>query len=380
MLRKKTVAIDASPIQSMLQGRVSGIGRASYELVIALGSLEQDQLEFRLFTQRLRFQRLGASVPPWPRIHLPLPRWNVVQWTTRNVPVIETMCRCDLFHATANFAPIHRPESAVATIYDAMFLTFPEEHLGHAAEARQIVPFAKRCRALITPSQASKTDIVNHLQIAPDRIRVIPCGVRHDFFSAPVDREQVRRGLDSRYGIQRPFFLSVSCDIGRKNTPRLLETYLRLLDADPENDLVLVWKRPPSEILHLSEVARQKCRVHILQDVDDEGLRLLYQGATVMAFPSLYEGFGLPVLEAMACGTPVITTRSSSLPEVGGEAACYIDGEDEEQLSDALEMFENGAIDVRELSRKCVEQAMNFNWQKCARETMDVYQRAIETL
>jgi glycosyltransferase involved in cell wall biosynthesis len=114
-------------------------------------------------------------------------------------------------------------------------------------------------------------------------------------------------------------------------------------------------------------------RIHILHTVTDEELSDLYRGATALLFPSIYEGFGLPVLEAMACGTPVVTTRAASLPEVGGDAALYLSSENDSELLEYMRQFENGSIDCGFFTRKSLDQASKFSWERCVAHTIKVY-------
>jgi len=177
-------------------------------------------------------------------------------------------------------------------------------------------------------------------------------------------------------GFDRPFFLAVSCSAGRKNTPFLLDAYARLRRNNPDNDLVLVWD-PPAGIRERYCPGGISDRIHFIGRQSDEMLADLYRCATALVFPSLYEGFGLPVLEAMSCGCPVISSATSSMPEAGGKAAVYIDPRDDTSLVKALEAFENGDAETRELTGRGLTQAARFSWERCGRETLQVYERCL---
>jgi glycosyltransferase involved in cell wall biosynthesis len=178
--------------------------------------------------------------------------------------------------------------------------------------------------------------------------------------------------------LERPFLLAVSCSIGRKNTRLLLEAYAKLQRNDPTNDLVLAWN-PPPEIRETYARGELADRIHFVGRLPDDVLVGLYQSATALVFPSLYEGFGLPVAEAMACGTPVLTSRSSSMPEVGGDAAIYFDPRDEASLLSALERCETDPNAMQVLAKSGVKQAAKFTWERCAEETVRSYLRCLET-
>jgi glycosyltransferase involved in cell wall biosynthesis len=369
---KLLVTLDASGIQPLAGRPPSGILRTTLELIRSLLGIEDVPCRVSLFSQRLRGERLQAYGFQCQQRHLPLPRSAWVGWLTRRLPIIETVCGCDLFHAPSNWAPVHRTSRTVVTIHDALFFAYPEEHLRHSLERLRIPPLAQRAAAVVTPSEASKRDIVRFMQVAATRVHVIPWGVRHDHFRPDENTPALAPRVASASGIAGRYFLSVSCDIGRKNSERVLECFLRSCNQYPE-DLVLVWRRPPERVRERLRCDRNSRRVHLVDSVSDEELRDLYAGATALLFPSFYEGFGLPVLESMACGTPVITSPVSSLPEVGGEAALYVKPDSEAEIIDAMKALACSPGLRRELSAKSVAQAARFTWEKCARRTVAVY-------
>ena len=374
----KRLVIDAnSLLPPSGSNALTGIARTVREFIQSLAAADLP-FEVVLFGQRLRGPRLADIDQHFTTRQLLLPRWSSIDKLKAWLPIVESICKYDLFHATGNFASISRPERAIVTIHDAMFFAYPESFLGHELEVRRIPRFARSCRAIITCSQSSKNDIVNYMQIEPDKIHVLPWGVRHDLFRPHTDPDQLRAALRRRFGLKRPFFLQVSCDIGRKNSPLVFDAYRAFLQKAPENDLVLVWRNPPREILAIRDREHLEGRVHLVSDVSDEDLRLLYCGATAMLFPSAYEGFGLPVLEAMACGTPVVTTRGGALPEVGGDAAIYIELEDPEAMSRVLEHFATDTYDRSQISRRGIEHASRFTWERYVADIIPIYNRCLE--
>jgi glycosyltransferase involved in cell wall biosynthesis len=351
---------------------MSGIARVTLELAKELlGRLLPFELCF--YAQRLRLTNYIGG-PDRPRIQaLRLPGWSGVDRLLRMVPLVEARLRHNLLHATGNFLSVHDPERVVVTLHDAMFLSFPEAHLGHTREAQRIPDFARRCRAIITCSHYSKRDIIRHLGVPAERIAVIPWGVRHKIFCPSMDPAEVRAGTDIYQG-KRPYFLSVSCDIGRKNSPLLVMSYCRLLQRGGSPcDLILLWPNPPAEVHEVVARAGATGRVHFLKTASDAELVTLYRGATAMFFPSIYEGFGLPVLEAMACGCPVVTTRYASLPEVGGEAAFYVDLEEPNALENAMARLAEDEGLGADLRQRGVEWAAGFTWAACADAVVRVY-------
>ncbi|MBU4606084.1 MAG: glycosyltransferase family 4 protein [Proteobacteria bacterium] len=209
------------------------------------------------------------------------------------------------------------------------------------------------------------------------RVRVVPEAVLPVYRPA-IDPAPVRQVL-ARHGLGRPYLLFVGTLEPRKNLVRLLAAYERLVaGGQDEFDLVLAggtgWKAGPIEEALSHSPVRE--RIRRLGYVPGPDLPALYQGAWALVYPSLYEGFGLPVLEALACGVPVVTSAAASLPEVGGDAALYLDPEDPEQLLDTLERI-TGQPGLREdLAAKASAQAGRFSQEAMGRAALAVYREA----
>jgi len=367
---RKRVAIDASPL---LYGQAVGIARSTRRLVEALLSRDTD-LELRLLGRRLLGPPLRSFGFPVPGVQLRLPR--AAEPAIRALGLIETTCSADLYHATDFYLPLRRPENAVATIHDVIFLTRPEPMVDHARLARWVPEFARRCRRVITVSEFSRGEIAATLGVEPARIDVIPWAADPEVFRPEPDEEALRRRLAAAHGPPRPYFLAVSCSTGRKNTPMVLEAYGELLRRDPANDLVLVWD-PPADLRERWGRGDAGRRVHFVPRQSDAGLRDLYCGATALVYPSRHEGFGLPVLESLSCGTPAIVSHTSALPEVAGDAGIYVDPDDPSSLRAAMERFETGADDRVALRTAALAQARRFSWERTAQATIAVYQRCL---
>jgi len=374
-LHRRRLVIDATPMLGWgARPAYSGIGRSTEEMIRALGAARANlPCDITLFGQRLRGKKLRDYGFAFPCRQLFLPKTPIIEAMKRRLPIIETFCPFDLFHATANHASIYRADKVVVTVHDAMHYAYPEEHLGQAKVADRCAAFARRCRAVVTPSQCSKDDIVKHFGVAPEKAHVLPWGVDRKRFYPVSDMAAARGRLAGRYGVHRPFFVMVSCDIGRKNSPLLVEAYLEALRAGCRHDLALVWKNPPQAVMDQVATAGAAERVHFVSGLDDDDLRLFYGAATASFFPSVYEGFGLPVLESMACGTPVVTTRCASLPEVGGEAAVYVPPNDGKSLVAMMQAFDQGRIGGEELRAKSLAQAGKFTWERYVQRLIPLY-------
>lgn len=364
-VRRKQITVDINSIVPYyVRGWVSGIGRTTMELVRAMNGLSNLPIDITLYSQNMKGiggRNLGLD---FRNKHLYLPyrrNWNkVVSFT----PMRELLTGYDLYHIPHNFDYVHNPDRAIVTIHDTLFFTHPEQSLNHAYSREQVPELAKKCRGIITCSESSKRDIVKYMNVPEDKVDVCPWGLNHQMF---YPNKQKRTGA--------PFFLMVSCSTGRKNTISLIRAYEKFVTHNPRHELVLVWPNPSKEIQEYCDKEPLRSHVYICNDIDDERLSRLYNEATATFFPSRYEGFGLPVLESLACGTPVVTCNNSALPEVGGDAAFYVDPDDIDSMVDYMERFENNEFDMATLSAKCIQQAQQFRWERCARQTIEVYQK-----
>jgi glycosyltransferase involved in cell wall biosynthesis len=230
--------------------------------------------------------------------------------------------------------------------------------------------------AIITVSAASRFDILRFMHVKEDKVMVIPEAANARY--RPMDPDDFQPVL-GRYGITSPYILYVGSLEKRKNLPRLLEAYARLRQTLPEWNMVIVgarkWKAAP--IFDTVQRLNLEPYVCFTGYVEEEDLPALYNGAGLFAFPSLYEGFGLPVLEAMACGTPVITSNISSLPEVSGDAALLVDPTDVEGITAAMQRALSEPGLAAAMRQRGLERASQFTWERTARETLAVYEQVL---
>lgn len=377
---KKKLLLDANPVVPYyVFGKVNGIGRTTMELIKALSQIDDLPFEIMLYSQNMKGiggRNLGTH---FKCRHLYLPNRPQVNRFLAHFPAREIMTGYDLMHITHNFEYVHNPEKCIVTIHDALFMKMQEKAFNHEKMRIEVPPLARKCKHIITCSEASKRDIVETMQIDPDKISVIYWGIRHDIFRPlSLSKEEINQRLKAKYtNMPLNYFLSVSCNAERKRTHVLVENYIKLCDNDPVNDLVLVWSNPPKWLLENIDNSKAKDRVHFLSNISDEELALVYNGATASFTPSSYEGFGLPILEAMACGTQVVTCRNSSLTEVGGSAALYADTEDIEAMRTWMEKLENKSVNIDSLKTLSIKQASKFTWEKCAGQTIEIYKKYI---
>lgn len=296
-------------------------------------------------------------------------------WMQTALPWRLSRLRPDLLHAPAFVTPVASPCPIVVNIHDTTYLTLPTDPLW-GLYARAFTALAvRRASAILTLSESSKRDIVGHYRVSPDRVVVVPLGVHPRF--RPLDKAEARAVVAQKYGLAAPFVLFVSALEERKNVPTLLRAFAQFkrTPAGQAARLALVgkpggaWPEIQRGVADLGLASEVVCLGHAPTD----DLPLFYSAAAVFAFPSLYEGFGIPVAEAMACGTPVITSNVSSLPEVGGDAALYVDPHDVDGLAAALGRVLGDAALRDALSARGLVQAARFTWDEVARQTVAVY-------
>jgi glycosyltransferase involved in cell wall biosynthesis len=281
--------------------------------------------------------------------------------------------RCDLYHGTNVLCPRFRSAATVATVHDLAFLRYREEvPVAHRYE-RYLARSLRRNRRIIAVSAATRQDLIELLDVPAGKIDVVHEG-------APESAEWLDgaafREFRERHGIPDRYFLFVGTLEPRKNLVRLLEAAATLA-APPA--LVLAgrdgWHSTP---IHTA-IARARRKLPVITPgfVTEAEKAALYRGALAFAFPSLYEGFGLPVLEAFAAGTPVLTSNTSALPEVAGDAAILVDPRDVAAIRDALRRLVEDADLRRRLSAAGTARLRRFSWEHTARETLAVYERAL---
>lgn len=264
---------------------------------------------------------------------------------------------------------------AVVNIHDLTYLVQPEAcpNLASRLYARYMFKMtAKKAARIITGSEYTKKDIVKHLGVAPGRVTVIYNGV--DSFFRPAGEGSEAEKVAGKYGVTGDFIFYVGNHGVNKNLKRLLEAFSRLKRKDCQ--LILAGKTDPRRkpLYDLVGTLGLEGRARFIGAVPEEDLRYLYSMAKLFVFPSLQEGFGLPPLEAMACGTPVAASTATSLPEVVGDAGVTFDPEDVDAMANAIELVLGSNGLREELSEKGLERAKKFSWKTAAEKTLKVYE------
>ena len=357
--------------------QTAGIGRYTRGLVAALAKIDPENT-YTLFCA-------GQAPEPtdWPpnfsvRASNVPARWLTAGWHRLGLPFPAERLTgaCDIFHSPDFALPPLREARGVVTVHDLSFLRFPDQADPALRDYLQrIVPRAiERATRVLADSENTKADLVALLSVSPEKISVVPAGVEPRF--RPVRDTVKLNAVRARYKLPQWFILAVGTLEPRKNLARLISAYAQLRrQTGLPHALVIAGKEGWLFQGIYDRVAGEGLadHVHFPGFVADEDLPALYTLADLLAFPSLYEGFGLPPLEAMACGTPVVSSNNSSLPEAVGAAALQVDAEDVDGLADAMaRVLGNANLRIR-LADLGHAQAARFTWAEAAGKLLEAY-------
>ncbi len=351
----------AFDLTSTAVARLSGTSLYALALVRALSKVAPEHRytgAFRLSAMRRR--RLFPKLPPEVGTRLYWDRFD---------PLLSSSC--DLFHGLDSRAGRFGNVKQVVTVHDVVHLWRTDFGTPEGREKRraQLEEVKRRASAILTVSRFEKARIVEHLGVDSDRVHVVPLAPAPDF--AP--RRQADPAVLARHGIDFPYLLNVGVIQQRKNVLRLIDALLRV-----KTDAKLVLAGPVRGLFEAEfreALAKAGDRVKWLGYVPNEELPSLYAGARLLAVPSEYESFGIPVLEAMSCGCPVVASTAGALPETCGGAAELHDPASVEELAAALDRVLNDDVHQRALSERGLRHAAAFSYDRVARETAELYAR-----
>lgn len=360
----------------------AGIGRYARQLTLALHERERSSdLALSLFHNRQPVDQLPFPLMTLPCSSAPLGNKAWRLFVIGGLPMPSSWRSAidgrDLFHGTDVIAP-RLDIPTVITVHDLTTYRYPQHHsLFNRLYLRWALPMmVRRSHTIIADSYATQRDLVTMLHVPSNRIKMVHLGVDTLSFSLR-DPAVVHTDLE-RLGIHAPFLLAVGTLEPRKNLLTLLQAYATLPLSTPP--LLLVGKHgwgnaSPEEAIALLGL---QGRVLVTGFVADAVLPSLYNAADIFVYPSLYEGFGLPILEAMACGAPVITSNVSSLPEVAGDAAVQVNPRSASELAEAIQTVLESPSKRSAMRQAGLTRAQFFSWEKCAQETISVYRGVLE--
>ena len=364
------IAIDAHAIGSKLTGNERYIQNVGERLL----KLDDKNEYFFFFSEEEARRRWENRMP---NLHTRLVSQNPYRRLGLDLILQLRALRPDVFHYQYT-GPLLHVSPEIVTIHDVSFERHPEFFdTGECLRLKVTVRRAARAaRKVITGSEFSKAEIVHFLKVPEHKIKVIYNGVGSEFQRLE-DLDAIRTSLE-RYAIRQPYLLVVGDICRRKNQQAIVRGFARWLSRNKgcEHRLVMVGKRKAYAEELLAEAARLGLaddRLLLPGFVPDEDLPCLYSGAELLLNTSLYEGFGLPLIEAMQCGLPVIASRASCFPEIAGDAARYVDPANPDDLADAIgEVLGDGAL-RHELIRAGLARAQRFRWDATARQTLEAY-------
>jgi glycosyltransferase involved in cell wall biosynthesis len=365
----------------LVPGETGGMEVYARELIPALLEHAPPGMHFTAFINR---EAARAGGGPWgstlPAVTVPVNARSRVQWVLGEQLMLAPLCDragVDLLHSLASTAPFWGGRRRITTVHDLIYARFPDAHAGLREKGmRVLVPQgARRSARVIVDSESTRADITSLVGIDPERIDVVPLGLGAVRRVAPLPEPEVR----NRFGLaERDVVLSLSAKRPHKNLLALIGALARIEQV--RRPLLVLPGYPTS---HESELRERASALGVDRDlrfpawVSDEELEGLWACARAFVYPSLYEGFGLPVLEAMARGVPVACSDASSLPEVAGEAAVMFDPHDEMAIATALRRLLEDDVLAARMSKLGLQRVKQFSWQRTARLTLESYARAL---
>jgi len=371
----------------------TGIGVYTRNLVEKLGLID---INHRYVIFKNDTVKLNTANPNFTVLSYKLPerlKLKKILLENLHLPNVAKRENIDLFHFTSFIVPYVYSGNFVLTINDLAFLKYP--HIIGKSRLCYYKMFlknaVKKSRFIITISEATRNDVLEYYKYPEERINTVYLGIGNEFLkgSEVKDGEEKtvvssgsskagdRNNILQKYGIKERFILFVGTLEPRKNILNLIKAFNRVKDKDVQ--LLICGKKGWMYDDIYRELSRHSLRGRVVtvNTVSNEELAELYKKAELFILPSLYEGFGLPVLEAMAAGTPVITSDVSSLPEVAGDAALYVDPHDDEDIADKISIVLDDEHLKSGMVKKGYEQIKNFSWEKCAKETLRVYREVL---
>lgn len=366
------IGFDTTP----LLGERSGVGHYTARLMSAIFAARPDWT-YLLYSNR-PLAPLDAELARGVRVgdYLARSRWL---WMQYRLPRTISRTAPDLCHFPNALAPLWQPRPFVLTIHDASLYLYRRYHpWSRVLAIRLLLPLvARRAGAIITVSEHARRDLVNVLGLDPAHVVVVYEAAPDSF--GPVEDTAVLQTLRRRYGLPDEFVLYVGTLEPRKNLPRLLDALAQVHSRGRRVPLVIAGANGWGMDNFMAHVAALGLSdsVHYLGYVPTDDLPGLYSLATLFAFPSLYEGFGLPPLEAMRCGTAVLTSRGTAMAEICGDAALLVDPRDSRAIAAGLWRMLSDASCRAALAERGQQQARQYTWSRAARETIAVYEQVL---
>ena len=371
----------------MFSTNFTGIGRYTYELV---KNLEKDPKaaanNYVLFFNNPEYKKDTPAKSNFKKVLADTPHYSLKE-QTQFLKLLNEQ-NLDLMHFTHFNAPIRYKKPFVVTIHDLTHTLFPGRKMRsipyRIAYKKVIKNAVKKAKYVIAVSENTKQDLVRMLKTPPEKIHTIYEGANKEFHQLkPAELAKQTQILKKKYNITKPFLLYTGVHRYHKNLPRLIKAFSLIAHKSTANKLKLVITGKPDPLYPEAEQATKQFhlenRVILPGLVPEDELIALYNLAEAYVFPSLYEGFGLPILEAFACGTPVIASDVSSIPEVAGKNnALFFDPEDPKDIAEKIRTLLKTPSLQNDLKQKGLVRVKAFSWRKMAKEILDLYNKSVQ--
>lgn len=357
-----------------LTQRITGVQRYAIEVTRHIMNLLGDNRIYLLAPRNAPSEFYGVKVL---KSTAPLSGYA---WEQCILPLMFRSCKADVLWSPCDLGPLSVEEQFV-TIHDATVFRFPDVYNPWMRRWHRIVRplLAKRVMGVITVSHFSKAELLKYLHVKPSKITPIYPGISN--FFCPQDPVRVNN-FKSETGLPQKYVLCLSSLAANKNYGRLIKAWTLIEENGLINDyhLVVVGGSAKSLLpMQIEGLISRASRIRMLGYVEDKHLPLIYSGARLFVFPSIYEGFGFPPLEAMACGVPVVVSNCSAIPEIVGDAGYYFDPCDEQSIAEAIVKVVKDVDLSSNLSRKGFCKIKNYNWEITARQLIELMESALAT-
>ncbi len=368
------IGIDATALPPQLYGA----GNYTVNLILALLKVDVAN-EYVVFTKPSHASLFeGHARPQIVQARLASRMLRVI-WEQSALPLLARRHHLSILHSPHYTLPLLTNCKTIVTFHDMTFFLYPQLHQGYKRVffKTSIRLSARRANAIIADSESTRRDILRILKPNAQHVFAIPLGISEKFRRI-VNVLEIER-IRSKFNLPERVVLYVGTLEPRKNLPVLMRTFKELVDRGLNYSLVIVGKKgwQYAEIFQTLEHSGIQERVIFLDYVPETDLPFLYNAADLFVYPSLYEGFGLPVLEAMACGVPVITSNVSAMPEMAGDAGLLVDPRNTDEWADAMQLVLTDRALHDKLAYKGLERSKLFSWERTARETLAVYEHVV---
>ena len=353
------------------EGYISGVGRSTVALVDALFDAEKN-FNIALYSTGLNSYWIKDLKYSCKKYRFLLPQKIGTQLTNIEPFYINRFLKKDLIHIPHNFDVVSKKDKWVVTIHDTCLYDIAKRE-----KNKYLMSLwensAKNSSGIITCSENSKFDIIDRFHVPEEKVDVVPWGISHDIFykSSSIENKIILTQL----GLYGKYFLSVSCANERKNMFNLFKSFEKFASINTEVSLVVLWSNPPKHIIERYFKLINSKRIIFLPYVTDRELNALYNEALATLFPSRYEGFGFPIIESFACGTPVMTCRNSSLQEIGKDLAVYTGEDDIEQMANIMQGFYEKEDHYNLMSDKFQSYSNTYSWAVTAKAYINFYNK-----